>query len=112
MGWLSLGVSGVLTTRQLGRKRAQRTKDNFSSSCNSAAPWSDYSLPVGRIFCSVSIRVYICRQPRCVAMSRRIWAISCAADPSAASRSPPTLSAAHHEELKLRFSPYCNLLLF
>lgn len=41
MGWLSLGVSGVLTTRELGRKRAQRTKDNFSSSCNSAVPWSD-----------------------------------------------------------------------
>lgn len=50
MGWLSLGVSGVVTTtRELERKRAQRTKDNFSSSCNSAVPWSDYECTLLRL---------------------------------------------------------------
>lgn len=126
MGWLSLGVSGVLLLVSWGVrwKRAKRTEDNFSSSCNSAAPWSDSectltrvdcSLPVGFLWegsCAPSRYVYTyIDRLRCVAMSRCIWAISWAADPSAAPWSPPTLSTAHHEGLKLRFSPYCSLPL-
>lgn len=42
MGWLYLGVSGVLA-RELGKKKEQRTKDNFSSSCNYNVGWSEFA---------------------------------------------------------------------